>query len=238
MENLDSILLALFCFFSGAVLVGTVVYVRGNKARRRGAGKQAELELVEVAHLWRSGKTRRLVVELDEGMHTSASDLNAIQREQLSNAAAVLQTWLAEAGPAAAPLPAALPPMPTPLPPIPATPIAAQAQAVAAMPPEVRPVAPRPLESIGRRLATTPAQAVPQFKSIAAQINDVLQARLPGSPFEAQGITLVEKADQGVVVRFGAEEYPGVEAVPDPAVRSFIKAAVAEWEAKTRGGIR
>lgn len=233
MENLDSILLALFCFFSGAVLVGTVVYVRGNKARRRGAGKHAELELVEVAHLWRSGKTRHLVVELDEGMHTSASDLNAIQREQLSNAAAVLQTWLAEAGPTAAPLPAALPPMPTPLPPI-----ATQAPAVAATPPDVRPVAPRPLESIGRRLATAPAQAVPQFKSIAAQINDVLQAHLPGSPFEAQGITLIEKADQGVVVRFGAEEYPSVEAVPDPAVRSFIKAAVAEWEAKTRGGIR
>ena len=96
----------------------------------------------------------------------------------------------------------------------------------------------RPLDAINRAFISVPTQAAPKFKSIAAQINDVLQSRLPGSPFEAVGINLIETPDQGVVVRVGSEEFPGVEAVSDPAVRAFIKAAVAEWEANTRTGIR
>ena len=99
-------------------------------------------------------------------------------------------------------------------------------------------MAARPLEALNRALVPNPSQMAVQFKSIAAQINDVLQSRLPGSPYAGQGIALVETPDQGVVVRIGIEEYPGVEAVPDPEIRSFIKAAVAEWEARTRRGIR
>ena len=93
----------------------------------------------------------------------------------------------------------------------------------------------RPLDALNRAFTSSPPQAVPKFKSIAAQINEVLQTRLPGSPFEALGIALIEMPDQGVVVRVGSRSIAGVEAVPDPAVRAFIKAAVAEWEANTTG---
>jgi hypothetical protein len=103
---------------------------------------------------------------------------------------------------------------------------------------ELKPVPARPLDALNRVFTSSPAQAAPKFKSIAAQINEILQNRLPGSPYEAVGIDLIETPDQGVVVRVGAEEFPGVEAVSDPGVRAMIKAAVAEWEEKTRGGIR
>jgi len=62
-----------------------------------------------------------------------------------------------------------------------------------------------------------------------------LLARLPGSPFESLDLVLKEVPGQGVVVNVGLEQYSSVDAVPDPAVRDFIKQAIAEWEAKMRG---
>jgi hypothetical protein len=236
MENLDVFVLALFCFIMGATLVGLVVYLRGGKAKNLPGENPSDPDMVEVAHLWRSRKTKRLVVELDEKIYISASELSSNQQQHLAGSAAVLQTWLAEGEPSKEPQPAAA------AQPVPPTPLAAAkepAKATAASPAqEVKPVAARPLDAINRAFISGPTQAAPKFKSIAAQINEVLQSRLPGSPFEAVGIHLIETPDQGVVVRVGSEEFAGVEAVPDPAVRAFIKAAVTEWEANTRTGIR
>ena len=229
MENLDSLFLGLFCFLMGAALVGGVITLRGRALKRRAAGAPPEPDLVEVAHLYRSRKTHRLVVSLDNQLHTSASELSDDQHKRLSSVAAVLKTWLTEPSPAVQAAPITPVPPPTP------------AQALPGMvtpPAEIKPVAARPLEALNRALVPNPSQMAVQFKSIAAQINDVLQSRLPGSPYAGQGIVLVETPDQGVVVRIGIEEYPGVEAVPDPEIRSFIKEAVAEWEARTRRGIR
>lgn len=229
MENLDSIFLGLFCFLMGAALVGGVIALRGRALKRRAAGAPPEPDLVEVAQLYRSRKTHRLVVSLDNQLHTSAGELSDDQHKRLSSVAAVLKTWLTEPSPAVQAAPA------TPIPP----PTPAQALPALVTPPaEIKPVAARPLEALNRALVPNPSQMAAQFKSIAAQINDVLQSRLPGSPYAGQGIVLAETPDQGVVVRIGIEEYPGVEAVPDPEIRSFIKAAVAEWEASTRRGIR
>ncbi len=236
MENLDVFVLALFCFIMGATLVGLVVYLRGDKTRNAPGDKPSDLDLMEVARLWRSRKTKRLVVELEGKTHASASELSAEQQQHLVSTASVLQTWLAEGEPSKEP-PHPVAAQPASLTP----PVAAKEQAkpTPAFPAqEVKPVPARPLDALNRAFISGPTQAAPKFKSIAAQINDVLQSRLPGSPFEAVGINLVETPDQGVVVRVGSEEFPGVEAVPDPAVCAFIKAAVAEWEASTRTGIR
>jgi hypothetical protein len=236
MENLDVFVLALFCFIMGATLVGLVVYLRGDKARNAPGDKPSDPDLVEVARLWRSRKTKRMVVELDDKTYATVSELSTDLQQRLAGTASVLQSWLAEGEPVKEPQPTAAVPPAYPAPP---AAVKEQARLMPAFPAqEVKPVPARPLDAINRSFTSGPTQAVPKFKSIAVQINEVLQARLPGSPFEAVGIALVEMPDQGVVVRVGAEEFTGVEAVPDPAVRAFIKAAVAEWEANTRTGIR
>ena len=65
MENLDSLFLGIFCFLMGAALVGGVIALRGRALKRRAAGAPPEPDLVEVAQLYRSRKTHRLVVSLD-----------------------------------------------------------------------------------------------------------------------------------------------------------------------------
>jgi hypothetical protein len=238
MENLDIFMLALLSFLMGAALVGLVVYLRRGASKRSSAGNAPDPDLEEVARLWRSQKNRRMVVQVDEQYYTGASELNPAQQRHLVEVATVLHSWLLEEGQATVtpstspvePVRSVLPQAPTKLEYGPSRP-ASQEQGV-------KPVAARPLDALSRVINAGPARETPKFKSIAAQINDILQSRLPGSPFEVQGIILVEMPDQSVIVRVGAEEYAGIEAVPDPAVRAFIKAAVAEWEASTRAGIK
>jgi hypothetical protein len=233
MENLDVFLLALFCFIMGATLVGAIVYLRSGQKRRPADENSPDPDLVEVAHLWRSRNTNRMIVELDEKNYASASELSVNQQQRLASTASVLQTWLREGAPSPAPTPE-IRTNPSPE----ASPLANDQPTPASLAQEVKPIAARPLEAFSRVFTTTSTQTAPKFKSIATQINEILQAHLPGSPFEAQGIALVETPNQGVVVRVGSEEYQGVDAVPNPEVRAFIKAAVAEWEGKAREGIR
>lgn len=238
MKSLDVLALALLSFLMGAALVSLVVYLRGGASKRSSAGGTPDPNLEEVARLWRSRKARRMVVELDEKRFTGASELNSEQQRRLAEVAAVLQAWLAEEQPAAPPpLPAAVE-MKQPISPLARTDPERSGPTLPSPEQGVKPVAARPLDALSRTFNSAPPKEVAKFKSIAAQINDILQSRLPGSAFEAQGVSLVEMPDQGVIVRVGAEEYAGIEAVPDAAVRAFIKSAVAEWEASTRAGIR
>ena len=233
MENLDVFVLALFCFLMGAGLVGLIVYSRGSTSKPSSGSNTSDPDLEEVARLWRSRKANRIVVQLGENHYAAARELSPEQQQHLARAISVLQTWLTEGEPAKAP--------PAPAAPRPGLPTAPKEQELplpVSPAQEVKPVPARPLDALNRAFTSSPAKAAPKFKSIATQINDILQAHLPGSPFEAQGISLVERPDQSVVVRVGSEEYPGVDTVPDPAVRAFIKAAVAEWEASTRAGIK
>jgi hypothetical protein len=72
-----------------------------------------------------------------------------------------------------------------------------------------------------------------QSKSIAAQIDDILQGQIAGSPLEMHGVHLKEIPDHGVVVIVDTHQYQGIDDVPDTEVRSAIKHAVQTWENKT-----
>jgi hypothetical protein len=72
-------------------------------------------------------------------------------------------------------------------------------------------------------------------KSIAAQIDEILQHKLANSaldhiPAERRAIRLIELPGKGMVVMVGMDRYEGVEKVPDPEIRSVIREAVEEWE--------
>ncbi len=78
-----------------------------------------------------------------------------------------------------------------------------------------------------------PAMAPP--KSIAAQVDEVLQEMLKDSTLESRAIRLLELPGKGMVVMVGLDQYDGVNAVPDEAIRGLLRAAVAEWENSGRG---
>lgn len=70
-------------------------------------------------------------------------------------------------------------------------------------------------------------------QSIAAQIDEILQRKLAGTPLAERGIKIVELPNQGMVVLVGLEKFTDLTQVPEEEVRSVIAQAVAEWEAQT-----
>jgi hypothetical protein len=95
--------------------------------------------------------------------------------------------------------------------------------------PEVKPVSTELPDVVGGIINPTPKPA-PVYKSIAMQINDILQERIAGTPFESRGITVSDAPDHGVSVSLDGEKYPGVKDIPDESVRDLIRSAVMEWE--------
>jgi hypothetical protein len=70
-------------------------------------------------------------------------------------------------------------------------------------------------------------------KSLAAQVDVVLQDKLEGTALEKRGIHLLDAPDQGLLVQVGLEKYNGVDDVPEAEIRKMIREAVSEWSRKT-----
>jgi hypothetical protein len=92
----------------------------------------------------------------------------------------------------------------------------------AAKPPET---APKPAAESKEKAKEPPAP-----KSIVAQIDELLQKRLEGTPLAGLDIRLQESLKGGVDFRVGSQSYENVEAIPNPEVVAAIRAAIAEWE--------
>lgn len=95
--------------------------------------------------------------------------------------------------------------------------------------PEVKPVSTQFSDVVGGFINPKPKPAS-AYKSIAMQINDILQERVAGTPFEIRGISVSDAPDHGVSVSLDGKEYSGVKEIPDEAVRNLIRSAVMEWE--------
>ena len=67
-------------------------------------------------------------------------------------------------------------------------------------------------------------------KSIAAQVDEILQEKLPQTPLRERSIRLLEIPGRGLVVMVDGQAYEGVSDVPDEEVRHLIKLCVSEWE--------
>lgn len=138
--------------------------------------------------------------------------------------------------PAGAPGSAETIPLPSaatiPLPPTPAVsaprvppagePLAGEAPAEKVKPPGV-------LDILTRAIGGDPSKAVAP-KSLAAQVDEILQERLLTSPLRERGIRLIELPNRGLVVLVGLEQYNGVDQVPYPEVQALIRECVQEWE--------
>lgn len=191
----------------------------------------------------------RLSVELEAWLGLARPER---QDERLAAAAGVS----AAAGIAAAATSAAQPPV---SPPIAAT-LKTPLQTPVATPPVVQPVQPPlpPTVRVEAPLPTPPEteirkpsmrlpdilasalnpekkEPLPPTLSIAAQVDEIVQERLPNSPFGERVIRLLEVPGRGMVVIVDQAQYESVNDVADEQVRQFLRECVAEWERRSAG---
>ena len=71
-----------------------------------------------------------------------------------------------------------------------------------------------------------------EFKllSMVKQIDVVLQRRIAGTALEPYDIHLQDAPSGGLEVLIGEKKYDTIDDVPDPNIKSAIRAAIAEWE--------
>lgn len=73
---------------------------------------------------------------------------------------------------------------------------------------------------------------VPKRKmSIVEQVDEILQTILHEEGLSDVNIRLTEMVNRGLVVWVGKEFFEGIDAVPDPRVKDYIRQAVKRWEA-------
>lgn len=111
-----------------------------------------------------------------------------------------------------------------------------QAASQPAAPASIQGAVSRPVQPVA------PATKKPEEKnistlSIVGQIDTVLQTRLMDTPFAKSGIRLQESIQGGVEVYVGLQKFNSIDEVPDEAIKSEIRAAIAEWENKYTPGI-
>jgi hypothetical protein len=221
--------------------------VASGSLRKGNNADQTDPNLAEVACLMRDKTNQDLVVTMNGHSIRHATELNPGQSRRLHFASKVLIKWLADAPApaegeesgeltAAEATPGTTPStpdeewIPAETAPLPPKPEAAQPPAAAQTPP-VKPISTQLADVVSGFLnPASSAPKAPEPKSIARQIDEVLQGMIIGTPFEQRGLSLNDAPDHGVMVALDGKEYPGVKDVPDEEVRNLIRSAVVEWE--------
>lgn len=167
--------------------------------------------LTKTATLWQDRMTGRTVVEIGGKRLKAAHQLSAAQFAALSSVYEELRAWLGK-------------------PPVNAGEAHPQ--------PEVeRPLSGGPVDLLVRAVQTD-VRMPSSERSIAAQIDEILQRRLEsGESLSRMGkssIRLLDSQGSGLVVRVGLQEYGGIGEVPDPEIQALLRSCVEEWE-KTLG---
>jgi len=223
------------CLFLGAVIG---LLLSGLRSSQRKSAGSRDPNLQELAVLWWNKTTSALVVEMNEKLHQANGDLNKSQHEQLVQTAEELHRWL---GVPPLPQKAQLQPQ-GPGAPVVSTSVrptastitmAVSPAAVATLstpPPQPKSKLLNPVEALVKAVISDVPKDVTQPKSIAAQVDEILQKKLEDSPLKDRGIRLMELPERGLVVLVGVEEYEGVEDVPDEEIRMLLKECVKDWE--------
>lgn len=203
------------------LIVGIVVgiLISGMQKASRPPESDLEKEMTLALQVWRDPHSRKLAIEYDGSAHQSATKLSATQKTELVEILADLSSWIGLRS---------------------AAPIPPQQQTEAdgaAMPSSVSegPILSRAEEqSVASLLTGLPAKPVEPVreapKTIAGQIDEILQSKLPQTDLHNRSIRLIELPERGMVVMVDGQAYEGVGDVPDQEVRGLIQSCVAEWE--------
>lgn len=232
-----SLLPLLLVLIIGIVVGGLIGGVIASSQRSSSGGPTPanRSHLRPLVHLWRDKRNAKLVVET-EGKILTAEKLTVQQKTALLQIADDFQFWLGS-GVAVNRLEAL---------PVSNSPVSPPAHEPSLTPPiayktdqllevqsaeSIRPPSMDVSEIVSRIFTPEPkTKEKIGSKSIAAQVDEILQGRIAGSPFSQHHIRLSEAPDHGIIVVVDSNTYEGVGEIPDPEIKKFIQDCVAEWE--------
>jgi hypothetical protein len=219
MDLTVAILLAAICVVIG-FLLGALIFSQRGKADPQVPPKETvSPESKAGLRIWHPRKEGDLGVELDGFTYTQQSDLTADQIQRVGHLFNELQAWLAVS--------------PVPRPPLQQAPPESLGGSAELTGEEVERSSLNPFQIFTRSWqAGEKSESQEPEKSIVSQINEILQAKLEGTPLEDKGIRLVEDPELGMAVEVGLQRFKDIDSVPDEGVRRLIRQAVAEWESK------
>ncbi len=234
---------------AGGVVIGLLVGLMAGLML--GGGKEPsppKRGLTRVLTLWRHKTDAALWVHLDEKAVASPDDLNDEERSALARLVMEMYRWLKQENladenasspqkrppPQKAVAPESLAAGPAPVQFGSPLPGAQRSSSTSAFAPSRNPLKPFQQAFQARRQPPSTPPSVPSL-SIAAQVDEILQELLTGTPLERRGIRLMELPEQGMVVMIGLEKFATVDEVPYDDVRAVLKTAVARWEEKILG---
>jgi hypothetical protein len=178
-------------------------------------GKLAEDGDIEVFSAWRT-RTNKVWLNMDGKRLDAKEALLPDQRRRVLGLVVDLRPWLETGRPA------------SPEPGIAMQPLQAGEPALGTVVQSVQ------TEKKKNGIAREEVVPAPAPESIIEQIDKVLQVKLATSPFKERGIRLTEGPGGIVIIKDGVNRYEGVEAVPDPMIKTLIQQAVSDWEKSTK----
>lgn len=209
----------------GAAIGSLLVYLFTNRSGRQEA-KAGDGDVVVLARFLRFKTGGRVIPEIGSKRFHSPAEMSEVQREGFSRLLNQMQAWLG----LEKDVPGQVEAHPH-FPPSESTSTIAPSRPLANEPAEsFRRPSMNPIDTLARAVQTDIGKIPAAQKSIAAQIDEVLQEKMAGTPLEKRGISLLDHPGQGVLVRVGLDQYDGIDAVPDEEIRDLIRSAAAEWE--------
>lgn len=85
-----------------------------------------------------------------------------------------------------------------------------------------------------KKIQLEPSEPPEPPKSIAMQIDEIIQNMLPGSPLSGQSIRLSEVPGGGLLIVHNGARYQGIDEVEDPDAKALIKKAVHTWNERNK----
>jgi hypothetical protein len=170
--------------------------------------------LVEVARFWREETSRHPALEMDGKIFRKPEDLSLSQSEKLEAAIRELSSWLRK-------------------------PVASELSTFesdaflsseVSQPSAFKPPRLSPLNVLKNSLDADVRSSLKSApKSLAAQVDEILQTKLAGSELAERGIRIMDTPSADLVVMVGLEKYDGLDAIQDAEIQAIIREAVAEW---------
>jgi len=213
--NLFSIVIPVLLIGIIGLVVGVVIGVLINSAQKSSRPPVSDADgakLPVALQVWHDPHSHKLAIEYDGSVFHSANKLTADQKTKLAELFSDLRFWLGLGAPAAP---------------------SERLQQVTSDLPQTKTASSDGQVLITRAaneptISAKPVREAP--KTIAGQIDEILQEILPQTEMRDRGIRLMELPGRGMVVLVDGKSYEGVGDVPDAAVRELIQSCVVEWE--------
>lgn len=231
MDNQTSLLGLLACFAVLIVfLVAVIIFLFLRYYRKPGAASgspkpagAADLTegMEEVGRILHHPLADRTVIFIGDRLISSPADLNGDQEKHLRLLHADLQKWFSPYSEPSAPEGA----VPT---------LASVEKNTADLIVETPAIQkPNLVTGLAKTLRADVKEPV-VVKSIAQQVNDVLQEQIANTPLHGRGIRMTDDPGGGLLIWVGLEKYPGIDELPDPEIQAAIRTAVDEWRRRTK----